>query len=358
MPRPDTLPAFHGHPVPTLVLDDQGLIVAANHAAEQLLNRPNAALIGKSVQHVIPWYGDHGLSSLLSEPGKSLSAYDVELSISGLIADITIGPASTETGARIVAIHPIPRAGHALHRSPGSAARSAGAAAAMLAHEIKNPLSGIRGAAQLMGKAHPGNDNAALADLIVGEVDRIAKLIDSMQGFTRGAPLTCQPLNIYPAIAQARSIAAQGFADPVRFAEEFDPSLPQVMGNHDAIVQILLNLIKNGYEATSAAPQPMLRLATAYRHGLSWDCGDGRGQLALPVEISVADNGPGIAAELIDVLFDPFVTSKADGQGLGLALVEKLAREMGGFVAHDRLDGWTCFRLHLPFARQSAVKAI
>ncbi|WP_246202871.1 two-component system sensor histidine kinase NtrB [Sphingomonas lacunae] len=343
---------LQAHPVATLLIDGQGTIVEANQAAEALFNRARAALIDRPAGSVIIWREGEGLSRMLAEPGKSVWAYSVELSIhadSNLFADIALGPINPAGGWRVMAIHPVPKGGRMPFRRPGSAARSAGAAAAMLAHEIKNPLSGIRGAAQLLGKGSDANASA-LSRLICGEVDRIAGLIDSMQGFTRDQALSRTSINIYPAIGQSRGIAAQGFANGARFIEEFDPSLPRVLGNHDALVQILINLIKNACEAASDISKLQIRIATAYRHGLSWDAGDGRGHQPLPVEIMVADNGPGVPDHLVDALFDPFVTGKKDGQGLGLALVDKLVRDMGGVVQHDRTAGWTRFRLHLPVA--------
>lgn len=343
---------LQAHPVATLLVDGEGRIVEANQAAEALFNRARVALVGRHAGSVIIWRAGEGLARMLAEPGKSVWAYSVELSIhadSNLFADIALGPINPAGGWRVMAIHPVPKGGRMPFRRPGSAARSAGAAAAMLAHEIKNPLSGIRGAAQLLGKGADANASS-LSRLICGEVDRIASLIDSMQGFTRDQALTRSSINIYPAIGQARGIAAQGFASGAKFIEEFDPSLPRVMGNHDALVQILINLIKNACEAAPDIGKLQIRMSTAYRHGLSWDAGDGRGHQPLPVEIMVADNGPGVPDHLVDALFDPFVTGKKDGQGLGLALVDKLVRDMGGVVQHDRTGDWTRFRLHLPVA--------
>lgn len=350
----DPLPSIlNTHPVPTIVLDSDGTVAGMNHAAELLLNRSSASLYGVAASHYFEWLNDIGIDALLAEPSKTVSAYAVDLmpSRSGKqFADISIGQASSVTGQRMLCIHAIPSAERVILRRHGSAARAASAAAAILAHEIKNPLSGIKGAAQLLGKAAQGANTASLSGLIVGEVDRIAKLIDSMQDFTRDASLSCAAINIYPALAQARDIAAQGFAKGYTIDEEFDPSLPSVLANHDALVQILLNLMKNGAEAAANSASPVLRLVTAYRHGLSWNNGDMRGSTALPVEIAIGDNGPGIDDAMSDVLFDPFVTSKADGQGLGLALVEKLIKDIGGFVQHERSDGWTWFRVHLSLA--------
>jgi two-component system, NtrC family, nitrogen regulation sensor histidine kinase GlnL len=344
---------LQAHPVATFLIDREGVIVEANQAAETLFNRARASLIGKAATGTVVWrQGNLALERMLAEPGKSVWAYSVDLAIdtaTNAFADIALGPVNGAGGWRVLAIHPVPRGGRLSFRKPGSAAKSAGAAAAMLAHEIKNPLSGIRGAAQLLGKGG-GETAATLSRLICGEVDRIAKLIDGMQGFTRDSATPLSSINIYPALAQARGIAAQGFASSARLIDEFDPSLPRIQGNHDAIVQILLNLIKNACEAATTDEQLTIRLSTAFRHGLSWDAGDGRGHQPLPVEIMVSDNGPGVPDHLLDALFDPFVTSKRDGQGLGLALVDKLVRDMGGIVQHDRVGGWTRFHLHLPLA--------
>ena len=356
----DMAAAFQAHPVATLLLATDGQVIDANQAAEQLLNRGRSALVGHSIDRLIKWPKEAGLSALLGEVGKSLWAYSIDIGQGdgiGLIADIAVGPAGADMEWRVLAIHPVPRGGRVPFRKPGSAAKSAGAAAAMLAHEIKNPLSGIRGAAQLLGKANRGEDPSGLSALIVGEVDRIAKLIDGMQSFTRDSALSREPLNIYPAITQAIAIASQGFGSSTRITEEFDPSLPTVIGNHDALVQILLNLIKNACEASASLPDPTVRISTAFRHGLSWDAGDGYGQRPLPVEIMIADNGPGIPDTMTDSLFDPFVTGKRDGQGLGLALVDKLVRELGGMVEHDRTAHLTRFRVHLPITASNQCMA-
>lgn len=346
---------FDAVPTAILIIDPAGMIADANQAAEQLLNQSRMALVGRSVDRMVPWPHAGGYAAIRAQPGKTVLAYSLVIPVGGgeALADVALGPAQGEDGWRVLSLHLVPRGGRTPFRKPGASARSAGAAAAMLAHEIKNPLSGIKGAAQLLGKVGQRSDAEALSNLIVGEVDRIAKLIDGMEGFTRDAPLACRAINIYPAIDKARAVARQGFGDFVQFSEEFDPSLPLASANLDALIQILLNLIKNACEAVRDVAAPKIRLSTAFRHGLSWDAEDGRGQRALPIEISVADNGPGVPEAIADALFDPFVTGKSDGQGLGLALVDKLAREMGGFVQYERKAGWTIFVLHLPIADAS-----
>jgi two-component system nitrogen regulation sensor histidine kinase GlnL len=215
----------------------------------------------------------------------------------------------------------------------------------MLAHEIRNPLSGIRGAAQLLG---PGE----LTQLIVTEVDRIAALIDRMQDFGDTRPLPTGPENIYPLLDHARSLALAGFARGVTIEERFDPSLPFAQVNRDALLQILINLLKNACEAAAATRQPRLVLTTAYRHGVATVAAPGRPRVALPIEICVIDNGPGAPDDIADHLFDPFVSSRPEGQGLGLALVDKLMRDMGGIVQYARegTPPMTVLRLLLPRA--------
>lgn len=215
----------------------------------------------------------------------------------------------------------------------------------MLAHEIKNPLSGIRGAAQLIGAGE-------LTTLIVTEVDRIAALIDRMQDFSDTRPLPVTPENIYQLIAHARGVAQAGFARGVPIEERFDPSLPRASVNRDALLQILINLLKNAHEAVRNVRQPSIAVTTAYRHGMAVSAAPGRERMPLPIEICIVDNGPGAPADIADNLFDPFVSGRAEGQGLGLALVDKLMRDMGGIVQYAR-EGhpeMTLFRLLLPRA--------
>lgn len=348
--------AVLAHPVATFVIDGAHNIIEANPAAESLSNLARTHLIGADISNIIQT-SEIALGQILTEEGKSFAAYDLAATIGKAGPqhfDLLISPAHPD-GFRMLALPQNGESGKGNLRRPGSAARSAMGAAAMLAHEIKNPLSGIRGAAQLIENAQ-GDDVSRFSKLICAEVDRVAALIDAMQNFTSEQPLTIGAENIYPAISQACNIAKAGFAKDVALEEDYDPSLPDAMISHDALVQILINLIKNASEALSDNENPVIRIATAYRHGLSYDAGDGRGRIALPVEITVSDNGPGVPDGLVEDMFSPFVTGRGlgeganRGQGLGLALVDKLVREMGGLVRYhrDSLNGLSHFRIHLP----------
>jgi two-component system nitrogen regulation sensor histidine kinase GlnL len=223
---------------------------------------------------------------------------------------------------------------------------------AVLAHEIKNPLSAIRGAAQLVARKL-GDGDRALTDLITDEVDRIAQLIDRMQRLGREQPDPVGPLNLHEAIRRACDTvsAASGIEAPIR--EEFDPSLPPVLANGGALVQVLINLITNARDACEEARNPEIVIRTRFVSGLVMNVIRLGRPVKLPIEVQVSDNGPGIDPALRDHIFEPFVSSKKNGQGLGLALVNKLVRDMDGRIGHERDEsgGWTHFRVHLPMAK-------
>jgi two-component system nitrogen regulation sensor histidine kinase GlnL len=337
---------FAALPVATLVISPDDRIAHANAEAEQLLNTSERQMVGQPLAAIVP-PPDHG-----SHPaGHAFAAYDTEITTAHarLRVDFHDAELPDHPGWRLITLHAgaaSRRLGHSADRAAG--ARAAVGAAQMLAHEIRNPLSGIRGAAQLLGSGE-------LPQLIVTEVDRIAALIDRMEEFSDTRPLAVAPANIYPLLAHARSVAHAGFAQGISVEERFDPSLPAALVNRDAMTQILLNLLKNATEAVRDRPQAHIVLTTAFRHGMAVSAGPGRPRQPLPIEICVLDNGPGAPADIADHLFDPFVSGKPEGQGLGLALVDKLMRDQGGIAQYAREGSWTVLRLLLPRAPQGAL---
>lgn len=340
---------FAALPVAALLVDADGCIRRVNAAGEQLLNWSYRGLHGQALTAVLPG---------MPERSEDFAAFDTVIETARglrLRVDVAEAALADHPGWRLVTLHPA--GGRRLDRVPG--ARAAVGAAAMLAHEIRNPLSGIRGAAQLLGASGSDGSEAngseanggELPRLIIDEVDRIVGLIDRMEDFTdtRSLPLTAE--NIYPVLAHVGQVARAGFAAGVALEERFDPSLPPVTANRDALVQVLLNLLKNAAEATEGRAERRLVIATAYRHGVIV-AAPGRPPQRLPIEIAVLDNGPGAPVDIADQLFDPFVSGRPEGRGLGLALVDKLVRDMGGIVQYAR-EGWpemTVFRLLLPRA--------
>jgi two-component system nitrogen regulation sensor histidine kinase GlnL len=220
--------------------------------------------------------------------------------------------------------------------------------AATLAHEIKNPLSGIRGAAQLL-EPTLGADDRELAQLIQSEADRIRDLLDEMDVFSDDRPLRRRPVNIHEVLDHVKQVARVGFAKDVRISENYDPSLPPVPGDRGQLVQLFLNLVKNAAEAVREVKHGgEIVLSTAFRPGVRMAL-DGEGQpVALPLEVTVQDNGPGISQGLRPYLFDPFVTTKLNGKGLGLAVVAKIVRDHGGIIECHSRNRATVFRVLLP----------
>lgn len=342
---------FAAHPVATLVIDPDGRIAAANSKAEALLNMARSALIGSAVEQVLRLEGPD-IDPVLWATDKPLSAYDLRVHAGRTAAmdmDVIITPLVEGEGWKVIALHVHGQAQSIGLRSRAVGSRSATGAAAILAHEIKNPLSGIRGAAQLL-EGEVSEATRPLTRLICGEVDRIAALIDRMQHFTSEQPLPCQPANIYPLLDRAVELAAAGFARNIPIRRDYDPSLPLGMVNPDAFLQIIINLVKNAAEALDGRADGRIRVATAYRHGVSLVRLQGRRAAPLPIEVLVIDNGPGVPDGIRDGLFSPFISSKRSGQGLGLALVDKLMRDMNGLVQYERDEahGRSVFRLLLP----------
>lgn len=350
---PDYADLFAGLPMAVLVVAPTGQVAHANAEAEALLNLSERAMIGQPLSHVIQPPHDARTGQ---GQGQGLSALDAEVRLArggAIRVDYLEAEVPEHPGWRSIALH----AAAAQRRIGGSgdrtAARAAIGAAAMLAHEIKNPLSGIRGAAQLLASS-AGEEGRQLTSLITAEVDRIVALIDRMQGFTDTRPLKLAAENVYPLLDHARRVAAAGFGRGVIFEERFDPSLPSALVDRDVLLQVLLNLVKNACEALEGQADRRVTLATAYRHGMAVIPAPGEPRRPLPIEVSVIDNGPGAPSDIADQLFDPFVSGRENGrgQGLGLALVAKLVRDLGGIVQYAREGSpvQTVFRILLPRA--------
>ena len=342
---PDEAELLAALPVAVLVVDPDDRIARANAECETLLNLSERAMLGQPVDAILKLP-----EAATRREGHAFAAFDADLETFRGVrirVDVIETAIVEHPGWRTITLHSAAasrRLGISSERA--AAARSAVGAAAMLAHEIKNPLSSIRGAAQLIADGAAADD---LTRLIISEVDRIAALIDHMEDFTDTRPRETAPLNIYPLLAHARDVALAGFARGITIEERFDPSLPQALGNRDALLQIILNLLKNAAAALGDRGERRITLATAYRHGITVPTGKGGARVALPIEICVIDTGPGAPDDIAEHLFDPFVSSRPEGKGLGLALVDKLIRDMGGIVQYSR-EGQphqTVFRLLL-----------
>jgi two-component system, NtrC family, nitrogen regulation sensor histidine kinase GlnL len=340
-------------PDPVLVLDRGDRLRYANAAAEQFFDTSAATLVTAALVEFLP--SDSPLFALVDSvrvSGHSVSEYGVTLETPKLgsrVVTIQVAPLPEQPGRVVVTLQERSIADkidrQLTHRN---AARSVTAMAAMLAHEVKNPLSGIRGAAQLL-EENAGASDRELTRLICDEADRICALVDRMDVFSDRRPIERGAVNIHEVLERVRKAAGSGFARHVRFIEDYDPSLPPVHGNRDLLIQVFLNLVKN---AAEAAPEQgaEIELATGFRHGVRLAVAGSTSRVHLPLVISISDNGEGIPEDLRLHLFDPFVTTKHNGTGLGLALVAKVIGDHGGVIEFDSQPRRTVFRVYLPMA--------
>ncbi len=336
---------------PVFVVGPDKTIVFVNQAAEQFLQSSKIVLVGS---HLSTHFSDDSQIIHLIEQTQreesSVAEYGVRLEtprIGTHLVTVVISPMHDRSGFSVVTLQQqsiARKIDHQLvHRN---AARSITAMGAMLAHEVKNPLSGIRGAAQLL-ELSAGEDDRQLTKLICDEADRIVTLVDRIEMFSDTRPMERDAVNIHEVLAHVRLLAETGFGQNVKFAEKYDPSLPDVYGNRDLLIQAFLNLIKNAVEALGKEGGEVI-LSTSYQQGVRMRLQGGKDPMDLPLLVTVEDNGPGIPADLHEHLFDPFVSTKAGGKGLGLALVSKVIEEHGGVIELESVPRATKFSVNLP----------
>jgi two-component system nitrogen regulation sensor histidine kinase GlnL len=338
-----------------LLLVDPDLVVReANHAAEDLLGASARRMSGQRLPDLVQ-FDDPRILERIGETEAQLTArgLSVRFGEHEHRVNMTVSALITHPRWRVVTFSDSGQGERLGDEDRAPALRGP----AILAHEIKNPLSAIRGAAQLLARK-VGEGEKSLTTLIADEVDRIAQLIDRMQRLGREKPEPVKPLNLHLAVRRACDSVLTAEKMDVELCEEFDPSLPLVLANEGALVQVLVNLIANARDASREADKPMLSIRTRFVSGLVLNVMRLGRAVKLPIEVQVTDNGPGVDGALFDHIFEPFVTSKPNGQGLGLALVSKLVRDMNGRITYERDEkaGLTHFRVHLPMARQEKSK--
>lgn len=336
-----------------MLVDPDGRVNQLNHATETLLGTSAKRVLGRPLIELISPVDDR-VTRRLSAGDEALIARDVRVRMGGQErpVNLTLSPVSGHAGWRVITVSEL---GHEKASSEEPDSSTVGAPS-ILAHEIKNPLSAIRGAAQLIARKLPHGDKK-LARMITDEVDRIARLIDRMQQLGSSISDPLAPCNPHEAIRSACATVRAAGLDGVTITEEFDPSIPPVLANRDALEQVLINLISNARDAAGGRnvgeEQGRIIVRTRYVSGLVFSAIRLGRTVKLPIEITITDNGKGVEPSLREKLFEPFVSSKPSGQGLGLALVRKLMRDMSGSISHDRESraGLTHFRLHLRVAQ-------
>ena len=352
MSEPDASALWASLPLPALLVGPDNRISEVNPAAETFLNLSSRNLVGHPVLDRL------SIDAPMDDAFARARANRAPLFIAE--ADVTTGerapvqcalqvaPLQDAEGVLILLISPreiADRLGRSL--SISAAAKSAIGMAEMLAHEIKNPLAGISGAAQLLAMGLSPEDRE-LTDLIVEETRRVVKLLEQVEQFGNLRPPARRAVNIHDALDRARRSALVGFAAQMTILEDYDPSLPPTYVDPDQLMQVFLNLLKNASEA-AGSKGGTIRLRTFYDHALRRRRKDGTGA-ALPLQIEISDDGPGIPPEIAADIFEPFVSGRENGTGLGLALVSKIISDHEGWISVDSTPGRTVFRLSLPMA--------
>jgi len=338
---------------PVIMLDDAGYISYANADAEAFF-RSSATILSRNTLDMLLPFGSPLLALVkqVRENPSPVNEYRVDVSSPRLgqdrIVDLYVTPVNESPGSIVILFKERSMAEkldrQMTHRG---AARSVTGLASMLAHEIKNPLSGIRGAAQLL-ETGLNDDDRALTRLITDETDRIVSLVDRMEVFSDERPIEREAVNIHVVLDHVKAIAKNGFASHIKFHEDYDPSLPYVFANRDQLVQIFLNLVKNAAESIGPNEPGEITLSTAFRPGIRLSVPGMRNRVSLPLEFTVQDTGPGVSPDIMPHLFDPFVTTKPNGSGLGLALVAKIVGDHGGVIECDSVPRKTTFRILMP----------
>ncbi|MFT5540375.1 MAG: two-component system nitrogen regulation sensor histidine kinase GlnL [Alphaproteobacteria bacterium] len=336
---------------PVLVVSEEGVINFVNLATEQFFDASQSWLCARLLKDLIP--ADSPVFNMIDQvcvQGASLSEYGVTLEtprIGARLVTIQVAPMASVSGTVVVSFHDRSIASKMTRQmNSRNGVRSVIGMAALLAHEVKNPLSGIRGAAQLLEPGVSAEDRK-LTRLICDETDRICALVDRMDVFSDHPFIARDAVNIHQVLGHVRELAQSGFARHIKFKEHYDPSLPPVAADRDQLIQVFLNLVKN---AAEAAPRHggEVTLSTGYQLGLRLTQPGSTKRTHLPLVVTVEDNGEGIPEDLHQHLFDPFVTTKAGGTGLGLPLVAKLVDDHGGIIEFTSEPNHTAFRVYLP----------
>lgn len=359
-------PNWSALPLPAIIVDAQGRVAGMNDLAEAFLNISRRSAMGVALEgpemqkrlHIVPPVSE--ILDRVREGHEALNRSGVRFEIGDRVgghadrtATVHAGPVPSPEGGIVLLIAPSDGTGRlGQGRAVRSAARSAIGMSEMLAHEIKNPLAGIRGAAQLIGMSL-GPEDRDLADLIVAESRRIVELLDQVERFGDTSAPKLAEVNVHDVLERVRRSAAVGFGKGLKIVPDYDPSLPPALADNDQLVQVCLNLVKNAAEAIRRAGRETgtIRMRSFYDGTLRMAPTEAEPHgRSLPLQVEIEDDGPGIPEAIADQVFEPFVSGRENGTGLGLALVSKIITDHGAWINVESRLGRTVFRISLPKA--------
>jgi two-component system nitrogen regulation sensor histidine kinase GlnL len=332
-----------------LVLDRNLKVTALNAAGQAMLDTSEARCLGvhaeKLLLHSSDWLGFLTQVLETSSPHASRGVSLTLTSGQEIHVDVIITPYSDSDGnsgllVELMAVDRllrISRDGNLLHAQQTSQAVIRG-----LAHEIKNPLGGVRGAAQLLARELPNDDLAEYTRIIIREADRLRDLVDRLLGPNR--QLDLQPLNIHEVLEHVRNLISAESDNRVTITRDYDPSLPELPGDRGQLIQAVLNIMRNALQAATDSRECNIILRS--RSQRQFTVGTQLHRLVCRVDI--IDNGPGIPTELQRSVFAPMVTGRADGTGLGLSIAQSIIHLHGGVLECESCPGETRFTFYLP----------
>ena len=338
-----------------LLLDEHLQVQVLNSAAEAMLSVSGHRVIGQPLQELIDDF-EGSLPALLealtsNQPYTKREALLKPNHGADITVNYTVTPIlDTDNGLLLIEFFTmdrwlqISREENLLWQQQTSKILTRG-----LAHEIKNPLGGIRGAAQLLAMElhqlkQTGPSLNEYTDIIIGEVDRLSRLVDQMIGPNR--PLKFNAVNVHEVLEWIRNLLNSEAAGNIGIERDYDPSIPEVEGNKEQLIQALLNIGLNALQALNDAQTPMPRIRIKTRTERQITIGNQRHRVVCRIDIT--DNGPGIPSSLRDTIFYPMVSSKAAGTGLGLTIAQHIINQHGGLIEQHSIPGETCFTIFIP----------
>ncbi|HWA00794.1 MAG TPA: ATP-binding protein [Caulobacterales bacterium] len=340
-PAPDAERWLEALPAPVLGVDAGERIRFVNAAAAELMAGVGRGLLGRRLDEI---FGQDGPLVSLARRALASDTRVAEADVALVGPGFALGRAAVAAApvgdhgyiALVVTQPPKPRS------APGQGVNSA---ARTLAHEVRNPLAGIRAAAQLIARSGD-QEAAALANLICDEVDRMRRLTDRIDPHESIAPPRFERFNIHQALERVRRLIGSSAPD-VMIRERYDPSLPHVRGDMDQLIQAFLNIAKNAAEAVSGQADGEVAFITAYRPGIKFRS-SASGAARAQLEVQIVDNGPGLQPQIADRLFEPFATTKTNGMGLGLTVAADVIGRHDGRIEVESAPGRTAFKILLP----------